>query len=315
MLLGFSRARVITGIIAVLLLAAGFMTGNQGPLVGAVVIDVILIGAAAIRVQGRYIIEWVPLWGQWSARGVGNQRTYRARVTTARPSGTLALPGNATNLRFIDVGDAAYIHDPSAGTLTAALRVEHSAMVLLDADAQATRVGGWSRVMSSLAGTDTVDHVTIIEETIPDTGNGPVDWFLENWTKVDDWPSREYFAFLESNRTHSSTHRTTFTVTVKTGRQGVDDWSSGCALRACVLWVGSTKRNSPSKSVGRTRRSHPRSQPTWLVRARSRSTSHGSRYATMTATPQCSCCRSFPRCRWARSSCTRSCSRAELVTP
>jgi hypothetical protein len=225
MLLGFSRARVITGIIAVLLLAAGFMTGNQGPLVGAVVIDVILIGAAAIRVQGRYIIEWVPLWGQWSARGVGNQRTYRARVTTARPSGTLALPGNATNLRFIDVGDAAYIHDPSAGTLTAALRVEHSAMVLLDADAQATRVGGWSRVMSSLAGTDTVDHVTIIEETIPDTGNGPVDWFLENWTKVDDWPSREYFAFLESNRTHSSTHRTTFTVTVKTGRQGVDD---GC---------------------------------------------------------------------------------------
>jgi hypothetical protein len=91
-------------------------------------------------------------------------------------------------------------------------------MVLLDADAQGERVGGWSRVLSSLAGTDMVEHVAIIEETIPDTGNGPVEWFLDNWTKVDDWPSREYFSLLETNRTHSSTHRTTFTVTVKTGR-------------------------------------------------------------------------------------------------
>jgi hypothetical protein len=218
MLLGFSRARVITGVAAVLLLAVGFMTGGRGPLVTAVVIDVVLVVAAAIRIQGRYIIEWLPLWSHWKVRGIGHQQTYRARVTTARPSGTLALPGNATNLRFIDVGDATYIHDPSAATLTAALRVEHSAMVLLDADAQGERVGGWSRVLSSLAGSDTVTHVAIIEETIPDTGNGPVEWFLKNWTKVDDWPSREYFSLLETNRTHSSTHRTTFTVTVKTGR-------------------------------------------------------------------------------------------------
>jgi hypothetical protein len=225
MLLGFSRARVITGVAAVLLLAVGFMTGGRGPLVTAVVIDVVLVAASAIRIQGRYIIEWLPLWSHWKVRGIGHQQTYRARVTTARPSGTLALPGNATNLRFIDVGDATYIHDPSAATLTAALRVEHSAMVLLDADSQGERVGGWSRVLSSLAGTDTVEHVSIIEETIPDTGNGPVEWFLDNWTKVDDWPSREYFSLLETNRTHSSTHRTTFTVTVKTGR-AIED---GCA--------------------------------------------------------------------------------------
>jgi hypothetical protein len=231
MLLGFSRARVITGVAAVLLLAVGFMTGGRGPLVTAVVIDVVLVAAAAIRIQGRYIIEWLPLWSHWKVRGIGNQQTYRARVTTARPTGTLALPGNATNLRFIDVGDATYIHDPSAGTLTAALRVEHSAMVLLDADAQGERLGGWSRVLSSLAGTDTVEHVAIIEETIPDTGNGPVEWFLDNWTKVDDWPSREYFSLLETNRTHNSTHRTTFTVTVKTGRAVNDGCTNLTAQR------------------------------------------------------------------------------------
>jgi hypothetical protein len=217
-LLGFSRARVITGVAAVLLLAVGFMTGGRGPLVTAVVIDVVLVVTAAIRIQGRYIIEWLPLWSHWKVRGIGRQQTYRARVTTARPTGTLALPGNA-------------IHDPSAGTLTAALRVEHSAMVLLDADAQGERLGGWSRVLSSLAGTDTVEHVAIIEETIPDTGNGPVEWFLDNWTKVDDWPSREYFSLLETNRTHNSTHRTTFTVTVKTGRAVNDGCTNLTAQR------------------------------------------------------------------------------------
>jgi hypothetical protein len=225
MLLGFSRARVITGVDAVLILVLGFMMGGRGPLVAAAVIDVVLVVAAAMRVQGRYLIEWLPLWSQWKVRGLVNQQTYRARVTTGRPTGTLALPGDATNLRFIDVGDATYIHDPSAATLTAALRVEHSAMVLLDADAQADRIGGWSRVLSSLAGSDSVSHVSIIEEAIPDSGNGPVEWFLENWTKVDDWPSKEYFSLLEMNQTQSSTHRTTFTVTVKTGR-AIND---GCA--------------------------------------------------------------------------------------
>jgi hypothetical protein len=226
MLLGFSRARVIAGVDAVLILVIGFMMGGRGPLVAAVAIDVVLVVAAAMRVQGRYLIEWLPLWSHWKVRGLTNQRTYRARVTTARPTGTLALPGDATNLRFVDVGDATYIHDPSAATLTAALRVEHSAMVLLDADAQAERIGGWSRVLSSLAGSDLVTHVSVIEETILDHGNGPVEWFLENWTKVDDWPSKEYFSLLETNQTQSSTHRTTFTVTVKTGRGGLGD---GCA--------------------------------------------------------------------------------------
>jgi hypothetical protein len=231
MLLGFSRARVITGVDAVLILAIGFMKGGRGPLVVAVALDAVLIVAASMRVQGRYLIEWLPLWSHWKIRGVTNQQSYRARVMTTRPSGSLALPGDATNLRFIDVGDATYIHDPSAGTLTAALRVEHSSMVLLDADAQAERVSGWSRVLSSLAGSDSVAHVSIIEETIPDSGNGPVEWFLDNWTKDDDWASKEYFSLIETNQAQSSTHRTTFTVTIKIGRGGLSDCCTNLAAQ------------------------------------------------------------------------------------
>jgi hypothetical protein len=231
MLLGFSRARVITGVDAVLILVLGFMMGGRGPMTGAATIDVVLVACASMRVQGRYLIEWLPLWSHWKFRGLANQQSYRARVMTARPSGSLALPGDATNLRFIDVGDATYIHDPSAGMLTAALRVEHSAMVLLDADAQAERVSGWSRVLSSLAGSDSVAHVAIIEETIPDSGNGPVEWFLDNWTKVDDWASKEYFSLIETNHTQSSTHRTTFTVTIKIARGGLSESCNNLAAQ------------------------------------------------------------------------------------
>jgi hypothetical protein len=96
-------------------------------------------------------------------------------------------------------------------------------MVLLDNDAQAERVAGWSRALSQLAGSPSVEHVAILEETIPDTGNGPLEWFNEHWTQIDDWPSREYYSLLESSRLQSSTHRTTATITVKVGRRGLDD--------------------------------------------------------------------------------------------
>jgi len=250
MLLGLSAPRVVAGVDAVLLLVVGFSMGGRGPLIAVGVTDVFLVGSAMMRLQGRYIIEWLPLWGHWKARGLTHQQSFRARVTTPRPSGSLALPGDATNLRFINVSDATYIHDPSAGTLTAALRLEHSAMVLLDAGAQESRVAGWSRLLSGLAGVDTLSRVAVMEETIPDHDNGPVEWFLDHWTKDDDWASREYFSLLETNQTLSSTHRTTLSVTVTCGRGGLRDACTNLAaqreglefaLRAadlrCVGWL------------------------------------------------------------------------------
>lgn len=223
MLLGFSRPRVLAGLASFILLVICVTSGHKSAIGFAIVVDIVLISSTVIRIQGRHLIEWVPLASQWQVRRIGKQRTFRARVSERRPAGTLALPGNATNLRFISVDDVTYIHDPSAGTLTAALRVEHSAMVLLDRDAQAERVANWSRVLSGLAGSGSVDHVAIIEETIPDTGNGPMDWFLERWTKYDDWASQQYYHFLETTRTLSTIHRTTFTASVKVGRKGLDD--------------------------------------------------------------------------------------------
>jgi hypothetical protein len=235
MLLGLSARRVVAYVDAVLILVLGVSLGGRTALLGAGVTDVVLVVAASMRVQGRYLIEWLPLWGHWKLRGLTNQQSYRARVTSRRPSGSLALPGDATNLRFIDVGDATYIHDPSAATLTAALRLEHSAMVLLDADAQEARVAGWSRLLSGLAGAEGLSHVAIIEETIPDADNGPAEWFLDHWTKNDDWASREYFSLLETNVAHSCTHRTTVTLTLKCSRAGVREACAALAAQRAGL--------------------------------------------------------------------------------
>ena len=222
-MLGFSRARVTALMSALGLLVICILSRQKTALIFAGIVDVFIIASVAIRVQGRFVVEWAPLATEWQLRRFGRQRTFRAQITQLRPAGTMALPGSSANLRFINEDEVTYIHDPSAGTLTAALRVEHAAMVLLDQEAQSERVSEWSRVLSSLAGSETVDHVAIIEETIPDTGNEVEKWFLEHWTQKDDWASQQYWDFVTNNRARSSTHRTTFTITVKVGRRGLDD--------------------------------------------------------------------------------------------
>jgi hypothetical protein len=222
--LGFSGPRVSAGIAAALLIMGGLLSHNMNVLIVLEPTAAMLIGATFIRVKGRYAIDWLPLWAHWQVRGAAHQRRFRAQLMTLRPAGTLALPGNAARLRvLVNDDDVAYVHDPRAGTLTAALRVEHSAMVLLDPSAQAERVSGWSRALSSLAGNGSVSHVAVLEETIPDTGNGPLEWFNEHWTKKDDWASQQYYSLLDNSRFQSSTHRTTVTISVKVGRRGLDD--------------------------------------------------------------------------------------------
>jgi hypothetical protein len=232
LLLGFSGPRVAAGIAAVLLIAGGFVGGSTKVVALAFVMAGILITSATIRAKGRYVVEWLLPYSHWLARGTTKQRTFRARITMSRPIGTLALPGDAARLRLVvNTDGSVYLHDPAVSTLTAALRLEHPAMVLLDGDAQAERVAGWSRLLSSLAGSPIVHHVSILEETIPDTGNGPIEWFREHWTRRDDWASREYYALLESSQYQSTTHRTTATITIRVGRRGLSDASTEMAAQ------------------------------------------------------------------------------------
>ena len=76
------------------------------------------------------------------ARRAQGQTRYAVRPDKPRPAGTLALPGDAAALRWLEdsATDAVMVHDPHGQTLTAVARVSHPAYVLLSPDEQLRRV-------------------------------------------------------------------------------------------------------------------------------------------------------------------------------
>ena len=91
------------------------------------------LALAFARWGGQPAAELVPTAGHFLLRRSRGQTRYRVRPDHPRPSGTLALPGDAAALRFhIDEATGtAMLHDPHAQTLTAVALVRHPAYVLL----------------------------------------------------------------------------------------------------------------------------------------------------------------------------------------
>ena len=87
-----------------------------------------------VKIGGRALVEWIPVCAWWLWRTTGGQLRYRRRITTPRPAGTLALPGDMARLREYTDPDtgAGMIHDPTSNTLTVVVSVTHPAFVLLD---------------------------------------------------------------------------------------------------------------------------------------------------------------------------------------
>jgi hypothetical protein len=214
LLLGFSTPRVITIALAAVVAIAGLVSdAGRGFLISALVWGP-LLATAFVRVAGRPAVEWAPTAIQFWGRRTTSQTDYRAPITRPRPAGTLALGGDGAALRFhIDhASGAAMIHDPHRRTLTAVLSVSHPAFVLLDRDDRAQRVSRWGRVLASLAQSGTLAALQITEATVPDPGDGLLDWFERHGTGQPGWAGEQYAALLEQARLGSSTHRTTVSI-------------------------------------------------------------------------------------------------------
>jgi hypothetical protein len=91
---------------------------------------------AYVSVQGRSLVEWAPVVGNWWWRKALGPHRYRERPMKPRPAGTLALPGDMARLRVLvdEVTGSAMVYDPHDGTLTAVLKVGHGAFVLETCD-------------------------------------------------------------------------------------------------------------------------------------------------------------------------------------
>jgi hypothetical protein len=215
-MLGFSASRCIAIGLGALTVLAGLLASGGPGLLFTAPLWTLLVAIAFVTRKDQPLVEWIPSVLHWSFRVSTKQTAYRARVLAPRPSGTMALPGDAAALRFYNDPQSrtCLIHDPHRQTLSAVLAISHPAYVLLAPIDQVNRVSNWGRVIASLAQTGTCSVLQILESTIPDPGTKVAQWYAAHATHRDDWPNAEYQALLAQSSFGSSTHRTTVTITL-----------------------------------------------------------------------------------------------------
>jgi hypothetical protein len=240
LLLGFSGTRffgiAVAGSVATLAIFVGGTVGMAvtGPFWMS------LLALVFLPWGGRPAVETVPTAAHFGTRRLFGQLYFHARPSAPRPSGTLALPGDAASLRFHidDISGAAMVHDPHAETLTAVALVQHPAYVLLSPDEQSRRVSGWGRVLAGLAAQGTCARVQVLEVALPDSGRGITGWWQEHQRpQAPDWALREYQELMHTCAPAASTHRTLIALSLDTRKSGraIRDAGRGIRGAAAVL--------------------------------------------------------------------------------
>lgn len=191
---------------------------------------------ALVPVGGRRLIEWVPIIGRWAWRKNAGQLVFRRRVIRPRPSGTLALPGDAAALREWEDPDtgAAMIHDPHAQTLTAILGVSHPAFVLLDPAEQQRRVTAWGRVLAAACRSGSVASLQVSERTLPDSGTGLAEWWQQHGGDDGSWAATTYAELIERARPAGERHATTISLALDLKAVARQVRTSGGGLRGAA---------------------------------------------------------------------------------
>jgi hypothetical protein len=196
---------------------AGLVVDNGIGFMASAVVWVPLAAAAFIRFGGRPAVEWAGTGLHYGIRRGSGQCDYRATLPLQpRPSGTLALPGDAAALRFHHdaVSGAVMIHDPHRQTLTAVMSVSHPAFVLLDVDDRSQRVSRWGRVYAGVAQSGTCAAIQVLEATVPDPATGQAEWYQAHGVRDGGWADVQYQALLAQERLAAGTHRTTVSLSL-----------------------------------------------------------------------------------------------------
>jgi hypothetical protein len=199
-----------------------------------------MLALAFVPWGGRPAIDTLPTAGHFLFRTLTGQTKYRARPSSHRPAGTLALPGDAAALRFhlVEGSRAVMVHDPHAKTLTAIAQVRHPAYVLLSPDEQARRVNGWGRALAGLAASGTCARIQVLEVALPDSGRSITDWWDVHGSKDRrHWTVRQYQELMRTCAPAASTHRTlvALALDMKKASRSIRDAGRGMRGAAAVL--------------------------------------------------------------------------------
>ena len=240
LLLGFSAARVCcVAMAAAIFTPSLFVAGIPGVAVtGPVWVG--MLALAFVPWGGRPAIDTIPTAGHFLFRKVRGQTEYRARPSSPRPAGTLALPGDAAGLRFhvAEGSTAVMVHDPHAQTLTAIAQVRHPAYVLLSPDEQARRVNGWGRALAGLAASGACARIQVLEVAMPDSGQGITGWWKSQGNQDRKyWTVRQYQELLRAYAPAASSHRTLIALALdlKKSSRAIRDSGRGMRGAAVVL--------------------------------------------------------------------------------
>lgn len=215
-LLGLSLAQLVVLGLGVGTLVWAFYAG--GGILIALTSPVWLASAVVVwvRVAGRAIVEWIPVFVWWVWKTTAGQLLYRRRVVKPRPAGTLALPGDMARLREYDdpVTGAGMVHDPTAETLTAIVSVSHPAFVLLDPGEQERRVSSWGRVLATVCRSGRISMLQVLERTLPDSGSGLAEWWASHGIADASWASTTYAELIDRAGPAGERHATTLSLSL-----------------------------------------------------------------------------------------------------
>lgn len=215
-LLGLSLAQLVVLGLGVGTLVWAFYAG--GGILIALTSPVWLASAVVVwvRVAGRAIVEWIPVFVWWVWKATAGQLLYRRRVVKPRPAGTLALPGDMARLREYDdpVTGAGMVHDPTAETLTAIVSVSHPAFVLLDPGEQERRVSSWGRVLATVCRSGRISMLQVLERTLPDSGSGLAEWWASHGIADASWASTTYAELIDRAGPAGERHATTLSLSL-----------------------------------------------------------------------------------------------------
>jgi hypothetical protein len=214
------------------------------------------------RWRGRPAVDSLPTLAHFLTRRAVGQTAYRARPSSPRPSGTLALPGDAARLRFLidETSGAAILHDPHEQTLTVVAHVRHPAFVLMSPEEQAARVHGWGRALAGLGACRSGVRVQVLEITLPDAGQSIIEWWQQHRPGAGShraWVVKQYDELMASAVPSTSTHRTLIALTLdlRAARQHLRQAGRGLAgavkfLRQEMTSIEAGLRNADLTLVG-----------------------------------------------------------------
>jgi hypothetical protein len=212
-LLGLSGPQLVMASLAAGILVLGLYGGvvvMTFPIIG------LFIALAFVGIGGRKLIEWAPLAARWLWRSTGGQLIYRRRIVKPRPTGTLALPGDAARLRqWLDPRTGAVmVHDPHSATLTAVIGVSHPAFVLLDPAEQERRVVAWGRVLATTCRSGRIASLQVMERTLPDSGKGLAQWWDSHGNHDRTWTSTTYAELIDRAGPAGERHASTISLSL-----------------------------------------------------------------------------------------------------